>query len=400
MCANDFYPGSSYSYLKFQQDGISYTMIITVATVWGKSDQETGKPLHVHRVEMLAFFQEDGKLCLLNKIETQCNVPKLSHSPFKECTVANVPAKVNDHCLYCRWRWEDDPQLLSVVCTLDKLFSEVETSFIDHFDVNPKFNIGEPEGHDVRLCYTHIEEVETVHICAQPQSVTFNSLYGYSGKSFELMDPYRGSKRVFFRDWNLSKAFPNTTNDFYFFEILAETTCLWENRLRAEWVFFVHASDVFAFPHHYNQTLQRTMKAVDPNIVVWAKVPIILPGTENPPIVSGNILQRFNLLQRDRFDENELTFRKRTPIGNPRRIENSCVHEMKMFAKYYFGQYWKYVFEVPQASLVLNLTSVHVMGILREKYNARDGIKDPWYTELATRLEETLLRLHARRQMY
>ena len=110
---------------------------------------------------------------------------------------------------------------------------------------------------------------------------------------------------------------------------------------------------------------------------------MIEPHTLDPPGNVGNVLQRWPLLNSDGYFR-EL---RSTPLGNPRAISASQVHWLGVKptrwdpAKFYNQQ---------QSVDLLRLWTVHVMGLTRPQLNKKKGEADPWYQELAQRLEIAL----------
>ena len=62
--ATDFYPGPSHRFQSFTHEGRGYRAVVTSATVWGQS-AEDGEPIEVVEAEIMTFYTEEGKVCLL-----------------------------------------------------------------------------------------------------------------------------------------------------------------------------------------------------------------------------------------------------------------------------------------------------------------------------------------------
>lgn len=421
--SNEFYPGASKLTSTFLHQNISYRMIISSASVWGKSDAVTGKPINVDNIELLAYFQKEGKPCNFRCTQCdQCSTTVLDIPMNVSCSIGHVLVSAKLRPIY-QWR---APFYYSIECEINKVWEKVEDLFVDSFNVTLYFKGDEITEQIIDMCYIHVAKPETVHICTQPQygfektddkfwfgdprfigynmidqfllyhtklmeaSVTFSSLFGLTNESMKLFSSYRGSNNIFIRDrWKFDDLFPNNPNHIqYLFESLEETSCIYENRLRSTWIMIVHAADNFVYPLEFNQTLRGILQNVDRNEMAYALVPIILPGSIVPPTRSKNILQRYSVLQLGLWEEWKTC--RHTPVGNPRRIQHSWVHFINLYPRFCVPKCYNFVYTVEKSTTILKLTTVHIMGITRPKLNRPNGTKYPWYTELSNRLNYEL----------
>jgi len=432
--ANDFYPGSKRLFPKFVHDGKEYQMIITAATVFGRTNK-FGEPIYVKKIDFLAFFQESENECDYQKF--QCLVSRLRRRPRTSCIFGNHLTLPGATYRVKKNQFVEFPTKLGsaavavVECKIEKHIEEIREIFEDHFEI--KLIIGDNnETATADICYQHVTKPKTLHICTTPQfgyenendtfwygsprysgynnldafliyhtkimdaSVTINDLWG-SETLMKLMRPYRAlqnksENEIRFRsNWRHPKEFPKNNKGVYLFENICQTTCIWESRLSAHWTMLLQAVDNFAYPISFNNTITDILKVVKKDDLIYAKVPIILPGTDASHAKTGNILTRFNLLSRLLWYE--FLEERYTPLGNPRKISYSWVHTMAIYDRFCTipENCWGKVYGPMSAVKILGLATVHIMGITREEYNRKDGMRDPWYLELGNRLENALL---------
>ena len=205
------------------------------------------------------------------------------------------------------------------------------------------------------------------------------------------VDPHRENGKVLYRgNWaDLSQFKVMGLNDWensrvgsYLIESLAENTCHWENRIRARWIFIVHAVDNFAVPTRFGEFLFDVAKRLNSSEVSAVAVPtvhILMPkSTEN----EKGLLSRWSVLGK------EFIFgdKRHTPIFNPRHVSWSWIHYvvglMPTFNRY---------IPMEEAVGALGLHTGHIMGLSRANENnlqhAGSSRNDTWYTQLSVILD-------------
>ena len=176
----------------------------------------------------------------------------------------------------------------------------------------------------------------------------------------------------------------------YLFEVFAENTCMWENRFRSKYFIILHAMDNYVLPVQTNHTLKNVVRDLETNYkdVSGLLVPIINAYTSrNIALVteytSKNILLRFNRLSSDFLFKDG----RHTPMGNPRHISGTWVHWLP-----FVNPSFKKLLHCRAARMMLQLHTVHVMGIQRPEFNKiNGGFSNEWYNALADKLQTEIL---------
>jgi hypothetical protein len=440
--ANQFHPGPSKKFVSFKHLGRSYFMMITAASVWGKSEVYTGQPLEVHEIELLGYISGlssncsrccEGKEHCVTTVFPEERYPTIRcvlQDPFDGKEIEFDGSIVYPQNLGGPPEIGNSRPTIGVVCNIrsnrNLTVHSARDLLLDHFEVKVIVNDDILKSSvNVDMCYQHVLVPDDIVVCTQPAfgaqdlsnafwygeppyeghrsildsflvyhselmgaRVVFNDL---SNNSAALMDHYKHSQKIIYRgQWNMAD-FPAELSSYhdefqtsYDFESKAETTCVFENRIFAKWFIIAHAVDNFVLPLSYNVTVSEFANRLDANKIVYASVPIVLPGSREPRKDYGNVLLRWPEIDPMKYH----TVGRYTPLGNPRATAFTWIHWIAILPAHWDISKYK---TASQSVYELNICTVHIMGLGRNNLNRHYGGKsDPWYAELAYRLEEKL----------
>ena len=406
--ATDFYPGPPHLFQSFTHEGRGYRAVVTSATLWGQSAGD-GEPIDVVEAEIMTFYTEEGKVCLLppDAKGIHCSIAIIR--PTVHCRVGLIGEWIQgkvDFISHDNVMVTPVP-LASIHCPL------TITDIKDEFIVEVRLG-DESFGQETMLidfCYEHVDAEVPIVLCTE-------GLYGFSldspfwgGKPrypFEstLLDAFilhnaddMGARiviNVFYDDmqepmqkysnrtdivmrpgWELSEL--TYSGGWYDHEAMAEANCWWENRFRARWFQVISAADNFVLPIDVNVTLSSILSAVNYSIYSELQVPIVpvnAPERNIDNLHELNVLQRFSLLGKD------IHTGQFTPIGNPRHFSYGMIHWL------WYGRRPEAKSEMNSLEVVekLRLHTVHVIA-LREHLRELVGSPNAWYGMLADRLQ-------------
>jgi hypothetical protein len=409
--ATDFYPGPPQRFQTFGHGGREYRAVSTSASVWGKS-AEDGEPIEAFEVEVMSFYTEAGKVCLLppDAKGIHCSVAIIRPA---------VMCKVKSSISADEWRrgsvdfvahdnvMVTPVPLASIHCPL--MISDLADKFEVEIVLGDARN-DHKETMLIDLCYEHVESEVPIVLCTE-------GLYGFSldstfwgGKprfpfGSTLLDAFIlhnadeiGARIVInvFRDdlqesmhmysnrsdivvrpgWELSEL--TYSGGWYDHEAMAEANCWWENRFRARWFQIISAPDNFILPP-CNSSLASLLSRINQSEISEIQVPIVLaysPSYQSDHQLS-NVLQRFSLLGPNIHNG------QFTPIGNPRHYSYGMIHWLwnggRREAKGGLGSH--------EVVTKFNLRTVHIMALRDDFLQTSNSSKDDCYDSFARILQ-------------
>jgi hypothetical protein len=237
------------------------------------------------------------------------------------------------------------------------------------------------------------------------------TISAFSSEFHERVRPYLGARVAYRGGWALSSALGRIGRvEALDYEELAETSCMWEHRLDARWVFRVHAADNFVMSlagHRVGDALSQ----LDGSSVSGLELPITVPSTNAN--VSHAALGALNVLERwaarrpcphetaQSGDGGAFCSAWRTvPAANPRHMSHVVVHTNEDGARTSeFGINL-------QGIAALNATGLfvsHVMGLTRSEHNKpelarHDALLSSYGQQLQAALSDGEAATAARRQ--
>jgi hypothetical protein len=198
------------------------------------------------------------------------------------------------------------------------------------------------------------------------------------------MKPFFNCGNVNYRvNWRLVNELPGIAGDEfnYAFESLAETTCMWEHRIRARWVQILHAVDNFIAPQCYGCSVGDVLRKVNNRNVSTINVPMAEAFTpvHLPSFTELNVLQRFTLIGNNFFGH------RQTPIANPRHFDDSAIHSFS--GKRNSANAQSSVQLSESDSIEIGLHTVHIMALSRPERDVHEGLVDDSYLQFGKKLQ-------------
>lgn len=335
------------------------------------------------------------------------------------------------------------PLLVTITCPFNDVALLLNS---DKFDIvlnfRDRYNNNSSSSHNISstiidVCYEHVEKMNDMVVCTEPlygftefgsniywhgvppfnhnlldaflmyhfdihkASIMLYQLHSNDNKDelydfLKAHDYDKGYDLKFRNGWNYPDLhhYPHY-KDNYFFECIAESTCMWENRFRSKYFIILHAMDNFILPAKFNNTLVDTVKTLENDYknVSGFLVPIINAYSSDEihekyaKYENKNVLLRYNRLS------NEYIYLdiRHTPMGNPRHFASSFIHWLP-----FVNPAFTTILHFYETFQKLKLHTVHIMGLTRKIYNKiGSGDTDVWYDELGIRLQK-LLHEHTR----
>jgi len=389
-----------FSQFRYKGNNQLYDILVLAASLWGESE-ENGRPLSFRVAEFLIYFTEYDRECVKDE-GNHCQLPYLDPS------LLDLTCKFEFSQTLFTYETKGfvrlientkDPKAQSVAVALCPMQDLAMTSlfwtdnnqyhFLDLWTVSLTINESIPIR--VPMCYQHVSAKQTISavLCTQP-------MYGYdtghNNPFWTGSPPYRNhtllhaflyhhiyslGMHVRFNDltmefsrhlkllnidnqwlsyrpnWKIERLPHNTAT--YAFEILAESVCHWDFRLRARWSMIVHSVDNFVLPNHtglFSETLD-TLPADVSSVVV----PIVQGISCCMPREGHNILQQYSRIGPSlSFDDS-----RHTPLCNPRHVYSTWVHWNTGRNPLLFKREIDFI----EAYELLKLQTLHVMALTR-----------------------------------
>jgi hypothetical protein len=371
--AGDFAPGPPRVFsAAFAHEGARYRLAASALSFWGATTPR-GRPTSAPvRAELLVTIVREGEPC--RKAHWHHCATELV-APRARCRLAGeaawLPARVGASKRTIRDLNPDLNRFDSIMAsTINcRLGSAGSAGLPDAFAV--EFEVGEAPAarFAVPACYQHVEAPLDLALCTQPH-------YNYSAQAayFAGAPPYPhgstlvdafllyhtrlqgrgGGLGIVFQDldgsfapalarygsgaggavsyrphWELTPglgAQPGGAPELEH-QSFAESTCMWEQRLRARWSMTALSVDCFLLPAERGRSALAALAAVDAG--AWAELSVTAvqgfspPGAGSAaPAAALNVLQRYPLLDADFATEGWRTM----PIVNPRLHSYTMVH--------------------------------------------------------------------------
>jgi len=173
------------------------------------------------------------------------------------------------------------------------------------------------------------------------------------------------------------------------FEQLAETRCIWENRIRSKWVGILHNVDNFALPAARYATIPEALAAFDLEATGMIHAPMQDGAVDGDNYVYrdtaspwSNVFFRWPLLLKPET-------RNHVPYCNPRNAIQSNIHEILEKPHFFRGDETVPVRTVQDVEAAEHLTTFHLWVMVME--NRRDeGFADPLLVRLGYQLDQAL----------
>ena len=414
--ANQVFPGPQRSTTTFSHNGQTYSAVLIAASAWGES-MLSGQPLRTDAIELLVTYSEAN---------LPCKITMTIH-----CAISDVqpPIACRFGASSSMWR----PGSIStglyvgvVRCPLginsslpdatgiEIAFGDRAVSVLEQQLTSTRIGAGGPyEGGSMsaNICYEHVEVVDDLVLCTQPHWFDESSSFWrgsppyFEGSTLleafllhnlnvvnasrlvihdlgngmhKRMKPFLQDGRVKYRtNWALTDELPGVGGELiYAFEAHAETTCMWEHRIRARWVQILHAVDNFLLPTCFGCNVSNILARINQSAVSELRVPIVeaftpreLQHTPQTIVEAFNVLQRFSLLGDDWIGRG---LRRDTPIGNPRHFNEAIIHE------FVFPRTTIFKILDEERCIELGLQTVHIMALARPQLDTHIGIPDNW----------------------
>ena len=384
--AADFAPGPPRVFSgAFGHEGGAYRLVASALSLWGGTTPR-GRPTSAPvRAELLVTIVREGEPC--RKAHWHHCATELI-APRARCRLAGEagwrPARVGASKRAIRDLNPDLNRWESVMAsTIDCFLGSLPPPGLpDAFEL--EFEVGEapaPARFAVPACYQHVEAPLDLALCTQPH-------YNYSAQAAyfagdppyphgtSLVDAFLlyhtrlqggggggggggGRLGIVFQDldgsfapalaryaggaggavsyrphWELTPglgAQPGGAPELEH-QSFAESTCMWEQRVRARWTMTALSVDCFLLPAARGRTALEALAGVDP--AAWAELSVTAVQGYSLPAAGGdgdddgeprNVLQRYPLLDADFVTE----FWRTMPIGNPRLHSYTMVHWME-----------------------------------------------------------------------
>jgi hypothetical protein len=204
--------------------------------------------------------------------------------------------------------------------------------------------------------------------------VTINA---FSSEFRERVLPYLGARVAYRGGWTLSSALGRIDHlEALDYEEFAKTSCMWEHRLDARWVFRVHAADSYVMSLA-GQRVSDALLRIDGSSVSGLELPITIPATDagvpHAALTALNVLERWASRRpcphddvRDKVGGAFCGTWRAVPAANPRHMSHIVVHANEEGVRTAeFGLNL-------QGIAALNATGLfvsHVMGLSRSEQN-------------------------------
>ena len=399
--------GAGFRGAPFTHSNASYRLLITASSVYGE-DAPDGA-----RVDFLGLYALDGVSGCKHGSGGHCVLPEELRGVTVLCDVEGLsrPGRFTFPYRERPGGGRTDASTFVLECPLT--FGEATKISTSGATTQLLISLEGGAKIDASICAVHVPILHEAVICTEPffgaDSIKFwegDPLYprganliesfiahhvdvlgfghvtinAFSAEFRERVQPFLGARVSYRGGWAMRGASLGRIGfvEVLDYEELAESTCMWEHRLDARWVFRVHAADNFVMSLN-GEGIVASLKKLDSS-VSGLELPITVPSTDaavlHPALRTLNVLERWAASRpcpEERYSRGDMgifcdTWRT-VPASNPRHLIHVVVHVNEDGVRTAaFGRNL-------QGAAVLNFTGLfvsHIMGLTRSDHNKPD----------------------------
>jgi len=250
-----------------------------------------------------------------------------------------------------------------------------------HYSSNSSFWFGNPAARAGAKKKNSLLDEFVIFHTMQGAKVQVND---FDGSMEANMRKHKGKAAVSYRKgWDLPDMWAdNRRLGSVAYETQAETSCMWEHRVRAKWVQILHSVDNFAFP----STMGWSMSDVAKDLDVLTTSSVWVPNTDaNTPEQHAEppqtVMHKHNLLKNVAKTQTS----RITPLGDPRAYDTSNVHWFTAPRGNNRGES-NAAFAVEEMKYYV----VHIMSMARKQLDKHQGTVNAAWNALGDKLAQAL----------